>query len=123
MQTSIQIREVLPGDALALVALESASPESSPLAARLEPRVSYLEIVARYPGVHGYVAHADARGQAVGMLFASVAPTRFNGAVVPGVYLFSLRVHPTMRRRGVASALVTHAWERAHIVRQREIRV
>lgn len=113
VQTVIEIREVLPGDALALAALESAAPESNPLAVRLEPRVGYLEIVGRYPGVRGYVAHAGVRGQVVGMLFASVAPTQLNGAVVPGVYLFSLRVRPTVRRRGVASALVTRAWERA----------
>lgn len=110
----LEIRAVELGDQPALAALERAAPEAGSLVVRLEPRVGYLDLAARYPSVSGYVV-VEPRGdqRIVGMLFSSLAPTQCNGAVVPGAYLFSLRVHPTARRRGVASALLAYAWARA----------
>lgn len=102
-----------PGDGPALAALERASPETGRLVVQIEPRIGYLELVARYSGVRGYVAQSPDAAGIVGMLFSSVAPTQLNGAVAPGAYLFSLRVHPTARRRGLGSALIAHAWDRA----------
>ena len=111
MSAGYQIREVEPRDEPALAALERASPEGGSLTVRLEPRVGYLELAARYPGVRGYVA-VESRGRRIlGMLFSSIAPTQVNGAVVPGAYLFSLRVHPAVRQRGIGSALLAYARE------------
>ena len=107
------IRTVKREDEPSLAAIERAAPECGQLAVRLRPRVGYLDLVARYPGVRGHVALAADSRQIIGMLFSSVAPTQFNGAVVSGVYLFSLRVHPAARRRGVASALISHALDQA----------
>jgi ribosomal protein S18 acetylase RimI-like enzyme len=107
------IRDVELGDEPALGALERAAPDSGAFVVQLDLRIGYLELVARYPNVHGYVAVAPVSGRAVGMLFSSVAPIQWNGSVVPGVYLFSLRVHPSARRQGVATALIERAWARA----------
>ena len=107
------IRIVEREDEPVLDAIEQAAPECGQLAVRLRPRVGYLNLVARYTCVRGHVAVAADSQQIVGMLFSSVAPTQFNGAVVSGVYLFSLRVHPAARRRGVASALIRHALDQA----------
>ena len=109
----VAVREALFGDIPALAALEQASPETGPVAIEVRPRVDHFRLAARYPGVRGYVATAPDGPGIVGMLFASVAPTRLDGELVPGAYLFDLRVHPRHRRRGVASALIGHAWERA----------
>lgn len=111
----LTIREAVPADAPELAALEVASPETGALAVRLTPRIDgfHFTLAARYPGSRGYVALADGSSAIVGMLFASVAPTQMNGELVPGAYLFSLRVHPGYRRRGIASALVAYAVERA----------
>jgi len=107
------IRDVQVGDGPALAALERSSPENARLVVQISPRVDYLDLAARYPGVRGYVAVDPDTTRLVGVLFTSVAPTQLNGSVVPGAYLFSLRVHPSSRRRGIASALIEHAWQRA----------
>lgn len=100
-------------DEPALAALEQSAPDSGPVAIRLRPRLGYLDVADRYPGVTGFVALAPGQLGIVGMVFSSVAPTQFNGTVVPGAYLFSLRVHPAVRRRGVATSLIRHALKRA----------
>jgi ribosomal protein S18 acetylase RimI-like enzyme len=107
------IRDVEPSDESALAALEREAPESARLMVQIEPRVGYFDLFGRYQGVRGFVATDGEAARILGVLFSSVAPTQLNGAVVPGAYLFSLRVHPTMRRRGIASALIVHACERA----------
>ena len=109
----VAIREADRADAPALLALERISPETGPVSIRIELRVDHFALAGRYPGARGYVALAADGGTIIGMLFASIAPTRLNGGWAPGAYLFGLRVHPAHRRRGVATALVTHAWERA----------
>ena len=94
------IRVAEPADEPALAALEQAAPDGGQVAVRLQPRLGYLDLAGRYPGVTGVIAVAPGESGVVGMLFSSVAATQFNGAVVPGAYLFSLRVHPALRRRG-----------------------
>lgn len=112
----MRIREVAAADDQALGALEHASPDSGAWLVRIHVRVGYLELVSRYPGVRGYVAvEAESAGERiVGMIFSSLAPTLVGGRVVPGAYFFSLRVHPSARRRGVAARLIRHAWEQAY---------
>jgi ribosomal protein S18 acetylase RimI-like enzyme len=95
------------------MAVERASPEGGSFALRIEPRLDHFTLARRYPNAQGYVAVALDGVTVVGMVFASVAPTRLNGELVPGVYLYNLRVHPAHRRQGVGTALLTHAWERA----------
>jgi ribosomal protein S18 acetylase RimI-like enzyme len=109
----LTIRVAERADEPALAALEQASPDGGPISVRLRPRLGYLDVADRYPGATGFVALAPVQPRIVGMLFSSVAPTQFNGTVVPGAYLFSLRVHPAMRRRGVAASLIRHALEQA----------
>lgn len=113
MTASFELRDHRPGDDPALAALERASPEGGRLVVQLDLRVGYSALAARYPGVRGYVAQAGAPPRVVGMLFCSLASTQLGGAIVPGAYLFSLRVDPAVRRRGVATALIEHACERA----------
>lgn len=113
MHAEYVIRAVEPGDEPALAALERAAPDQGSFVVQVDPRIGYLELVARYVGVRGYVAVAARSSRVVGMLFSSLAPTQLNGRVVPGAYLFSLRVQPSARRRGVATALIGRAWERA----------
>jgi ribosomal protein S18 acetylase RimI-like enzyme len=109
----LTVRVAERADEPALAALEQASPDGSPVSVRLQPRLGYLDVADRYPGTTGFVALAPGRLGIVGMLFSSVAPTQFNGSVVPGAYLFSLRVHPAVRRRGVAASLIRHALDQA----------
>lgn len=113
MDQTYVIRVAEPADDRALAALEETAPESGQLAVRLHPRLGHLDLARRYPGTTGFVAQAQGEPGVVGMLFSSVAPTQLNGIVVPGAYLFSLRVHPAVRRRGVATALIEHALARA----------
>lgn len=113
MPAGYVIRDVEPGDAPALATLERAAPEGARLAVEIVPRIGHLELAARYPNIRGYVALTSDPARIVGMLFSSLAPTQLNGAVMPGAYLFGLRVHPAARRRGIASALLSHARERA----------
>ena len=110
---AFDIRVAEPADEPALAALEQAAPDGGQVAIGLQPRLGYLDLARRYPGVTGFIAVAPGERGIVGMLFSSVAPTQFNGITVPGAYLFSLRVHPAMRRRGVATALIGHALDRA----------
>ncbi|HXI16456.1 MAG TPA: GNAT family N-acetyltransferase [Chloroflexota bacterium] len=104
-------------DRESLLALERESPEQGALGVRLDLHFSHAELARRFPAVEGYVAvpagGACARASVAGVVFCSLAPTQWRGAVVPAAYLFSLRVHPEWRRRGVASALIEHAWSRA----------
>lgn len=111
----VSIREAARADAPALLALERASPETGPVAIRVEPRVDHFTLAARYRDARGYVALSPDGSTIVGMVFASIAPTQINGELVPGAYLFSLRVHPAHRQRGIGTALVAHAWERARV--------
>ncbi len=110
---TIDIRDADPIDGPALLALERISPEMGRAIVRVELGLDHFALAGRYPGPRGYVALAPDGHTIVGMLFASVAPTQLNGGCVSGAYLFSLRVHPAHRRRGIATALLTHAWERA----------
>lgn len=115
------VRTMRAGDRDVLLDLESASPERGTFTVRLDLRVPHGALAARYAGSEGYVAECPTAEQAggtaeaavAGMLFCSVAPTQWRGAVVQGAYLFGLRVHPAWRRRGVAVSLVEHAWCRA----------
>ena len=107
----LRIRRTGPADATALLALERVAPERGALGVRWDLAVPHFELAARYPGVAGHVAEWE--GAVAGTLFSSVAPTQWAGAVVPAAYLFSLRVHPTWQRRGVATALISHAWSEA----------
>jgi GNAT superfamily N-acetyltransferase len=79
----------------------------------VEPTVDHFRLAALHPNPRGYVALTPDGERIVGMIFGSVAPTQLNGEVVPGLYLSALRVHPAQRRRGVATALLNHAWETA----------
>lgn len=112
-KTALAIREALPEDVPALVELERLSPEEGQVALRIEIRADNLDLFARYPGAKGYLALDGGNSEIVGTVFASSAPTQLNGRLVPATYLFGLRVHPAHRRRGVASALIAHACERA----------
>jgi ribosomal protein S18 acetylase RimI-like enzyme len=108
-----EIRIAGRSDEPVLAALEQAAPDGGQIAVHLRPRLGYMDVAARYPGVTGFVARDPGKHDIVGMLFSSVAGTQFNGTVVPGAYLFSLRVDPAVRRRGVATSLIEHALERA----------
>ncbi|MBI2953408.1 MAG: GNAT family N-acetyltransferase [Chloroflexi bacterium] len=107
------IREARPEDAPALIELERLCPEMGRAAVRIDLRVDHFGLASRYPGSRGYVALADDGSAIIGTVFSSVAPTQLNGRLLPAAYLFSLRVHPSYRRRGVASTLIAHACERA----------
>lgn len=104
-----EIRRVGPRDGPSLAALERACPDSGALIVRVAPTVDYLHLVARYPGVRGYVVTVPGVPGLAGMVFTSLAPTRVRGALVLGAYVFSLRVHPSARRRGLGVALASHA--------------
>ena len=108
----VRIRSVVPADDPALAALELMAPDAGAISLRLRMWDGYLALAGRYPNARGYVA-VDARGAIVGMIFSSTAPTRCGERTVSGVYLFSLRVHPSVRRRGVGRALVNNAWDDA----------
>lgn len=107
------LREARPEDAPALVELERLSPEVGRITFRIDLQPNDWQILARFPGARGHVALDEGTSAIIGMIFASSAPTQLNGKLVPAVYIFGLRVHPGHRRRGVASALIAHACERA----------
>ncbi len=107
------IREAHPDDAPALVELERLSPEVGRITFRIDVQANGWQILARFPGARGYVVLDEGTSAIIGMIFSSSGPTQLNGRLVPAVYLFGLRVHPGHRRRGVASALIAHACERA----------
>jgi GNAT superfamily N-acetyltransferase len=109
----MRIREASPSDAPALLALERASPEGGLFTIAVEPTVGHFHLAALHSNAQGYVALAPNGETVVGMVFASVAPTQLNGEMVPGLYLSAMRVHPAHRRRGIATALLSHAWEAA----------
>jgi ribosomal protein S18 acetylase RimI-like enzyme len=106
---SPHIRRVGPTDGSALAALERACPDSGALIVRVAPTIDYLQLVARYPDVSGFVATAPGVPGLAGMVFTSVAPTHVSGVQALGAYVFSLRVHPLARRRGLGVALVARA--------------
>jgi GNAT superfamily N-acetyltransferase len=109
----MRIREASPSDAPALLALERTSPEGGLFTIAVEPTVDHFHLAALHPNAQGYVALAPNGETIVGLVFASVAPTQLNGEIVPGLYLSAMRVHPAHRRRGIATALLSHAWEAA----------
>ena len=109
---SVSIREAEPLDEPALAALELNSPDAGALGLRLRMRAGYLALAGRYQNAQGFVA-VDGSGSIVGMIFASTAPTRCADRTLNGVYLYSLRVHPAARHRGIGTALVRHAWDDA----------
>lgn len=107
------IREAQPEDRRALVELERLCPEMGAATIQIEALGNIAGPITRFPGSRGYVALAEDGSTIIGTVFSSVAPTQLNGKLLLAAYLFSLRVHPAYRRRGVASALVSHACERA----------
>jgi ribosomal protein S18 acetylase RimI-like enzyme len=109
---SVHIREAELSDDSALGALEWSSPDAGALGLRLRLRTGYLSLAGRYRDARGFVA-VNGSDTIVGMIFSSIAPTRCAGRTTSGVYLYSLRVHPAARRRGIGSALVRHAWDDA----------
>jgi ribosomal protein S18 acetylase RimI-like enzyme len=110
--SSISIRTAEPADEPALAALEWSSPDAGALGLRVRMRGGYLALAGRYRSARGFVA-VDGSDRILGMIFSSIAPTRCADRIVGGVYLYSLRVHPVARRRGVGTALVRHAWDDA----------
>lgn len=110
---SVAIREAREDDGPALIELERLCPEVGRAAIRIEVRANHFGLASRYPNSRGYVVLATDTSTIIGTIFSSVAPPQLNGKLVPAAYLFSLRVHPACRRRGVASALIAHACERA----------
>lgn len=117
---SISIRTAEPADEPALAALEWSSPDAGALGLRLRMRAGYLALAGRYRDARGFVA-VDDSNMIVGMIFSSTTPTRCAGRTASGVYLYSLRVHPTARRRGIGTALVRRAWDDAR--RRAEVEV
>jgi GNAT superfamily N-acetyltransferase len=107
------IREFLPEDGPAIAEMERLSPEVGRISVRIQLRDRNLGPLARFPGARGYVALVEGSPAAIGVVFISTGITQFNGELVPASYLFGLRVHPSHRRRGVATALIEHACRRA----------
>ena len=106
------VRPAEPADGPSLARLEWLAPDAGSVGLRMRLRRGYLATVDRYPNTRSFVA-VDRRGSLVGTISSSVGPTRCAGRVVSGVYLFSLRVDPAVRHRGIGKALVQHAWEEA----------
>lgn len=114
------IREAKPEDTLALIELERLCPEMGRVTVRIDLHSNHFGLASRYPGSTGYVVLAEDGSTIIGTIFSSVAPTQLNGGLLPAAHLFSLRVHPSYRRRGVASTLIAHAMS---VHRQRQVRV
>jgi GNAT superfamily N-acetyltransferase len=58
-----------------------------------------------HPNMVGVVAEADDHDGLVGMGLVSFGECQYEGEVLPFAYLSSLSVHPSYRRRGIASRL------------------
>ena len=67
------VRVAEPADEPALAILERTAPDSGQIALRLCPRLGYLDLASRYPGVTGFVAIDPGYPGLIGMLFSSVA--------------------------------------------------
>lgn len=111
---SVSFRQAEPTDDDALAALEWSSPDAGALGLRLRMHAGYPDLAGRYRNARGFVA-VDGSGNIVGMIFSSTAPTRCAGRTTSGMYLYSLRVHPLARRRGIGTVLVRHAWDDARL--------
>jgi len=56
--------------------------------------------------LQGGVAVHEPSGEIIGVGFADLGDTQWNGRLCPSAYVFGIRVHPAYRRRGVAAGLV-----------------
>jgi ribosomal protein S18 acetylase RimI-like enzyme len=109
---SFTIRPYTPEDDVALAALERRCVQQGRVSVRVETVDRPLATLREHPGRQGWVAAAS-DGRIVGELWTSTAPTQIDGAVHVGTYLYNLCVDPLVRRRGVGTTLVEHAWSAA----------
>ncbi len=112
MQAGFEIREAAPADLSTVEALDRLSVEERSISQLALPRpgISLIDLV-RSNG------HRDARclvavdsdTQAIlGFAFLDVEQVTWNGSRVEAGYLFHIRVHPSHRRRGIATGLSAH---------------
>ncbi len=99
----MHIRYYHPEDDPALMALERLSPRGLP-----DPFVHYrrrfIDRAALFPDHQMLIAEHD--GQIVGCIAIAVKRTQVGGQPVSLGYVFDLRTHPRVRRRGIGTALV-----------------
>jgi ribosomal protein S18 acetylase RimI-like enzyme len=106
---TFMLRAMEPTDGRALADLGEQTPETG--AVSLHSRFAfdpYETLLALRPGTIGVVAETAGRPGLVGLCLMSFGECWFEGAILPSAYLYSLSVHPDVRRRGIASRLT--AW-------------
>jgi len=102
------LRPMEPADGPAIAALGRQTPETGAVSTHSEfPADPYATLLALRPGTMGVVAE-DARQEGlVGMALMSFGDCWYEGEVRPSAYLYSLSVHPAVRRLGLGTRLVT----------------
>jgi ribosomal protein S18 acetylase RimI-like enzyme len=102
----ITVRPMLPSDGPALNKLNSETPDTGALAFYTEFHGDPFTILTTLdPDTHGVVAQAPDHEGIVGMGLVTFGQCMYEGELRPSAYLSSLSVHPSYRRRGIASKL------------------
>ncbi|HUZ17691.1 MAG TPA: GNAT family N-acetyltransferase [Spirochaetia bacterium] len=106
MGDGYHIRELTPGDGPAIARLDRESPDTGLISFSTHYLIDPIEAIELlHPGADGAVAVLDGEQGIVGMAVMTTGTCRYEGRMRPYAYLFSVSVHPSYRRRGIASAL------------------
>lgn len=101
---AVAVRDALPEDDAALVALAAACPMAGDVTLCVDRAPSFFALT-RLEGEHCRVGVAEAGGEIVGCVAASVRTAYLNGRPTLTGYAGDLKVHPAYRGGGAADAL------------------
>ena len=115
--SSFALREARASDSRALAELAAGSADTGQVAFSPRYRLPVVDVVrAKHPGAVGVVAEAAGHPGLVGAGWISPGTCRLGERTVPSALLHALTVHPSWRRRGIATALT--AWRLARAAEQ-----
>ena len=103
-QETITVRDADVGDNDALLALAAACAMEGDVALRITREPDFFQL-ARLEGAAWRVGVAEVDGRVVGCVMGAVRHAYLHGAGQPTLYAGDLKVHPAVRRAGVADAL------------------
>ncbi len=114
LATPFTLRELTPDDGPALSDLGEQTPDTGAVAFHSVFHVDpYAALQAMRPGTIGVVAETPDHQGLVGLGLMAFGELQYEGAIRPYAYLYSLSVHPSYRRMGIATGVAAWRVERA----------